>query len=1351
MFGDLDLRPTSFEQLGDEIDDVFFFSFQTRYDDPTESNGSWDWETAEEKTAEEKTAVSPRDSSSDLRSTISSLESEKNDLLLRLEQLDTENQINLSKVVDMRSKLQDELNDLKEDYLKAKQQNKNFATKEEKLKNELKELQKRLGQEEKESTGDDYKEKYAILTNLNKLANQRENKAQIEKIKVLEGENKIIYTELQRTKEQITFFEKKSLEDEDTCQKLAVILETYEKQVSNLKQEVDDLKAHSSNDGSGEKEDHLKLAQELELLKSEKDEHEKLLQEMRDLVASQQDEMESLTKQNNDLKSENELLQTKANGRMDFELENELENIQKEHGAQLGILQEELDHLKNQEAKNIAGEREVNELQERIRDLEKEISDMREQNEDLDVIHGKVLLELHNRYVNIITENIKKFQNYEKPSDLQPSTHEDDLQVAEFSKQVENIMKILLELKCKCDTLERKVIDLSEGKNQMLVEKNHEIEKLMSNSEILSQEILMKSKSLKELENECSELAKNNDLLISDLEAYKNNSVLQTISESNEDNVILLESQLENANKRIEDLERIIDDFEKQQMEKSASARGSDSSRESELVNKEQDYQRLLNNFDLLQVEHDSLNSDLEAARDYLQAVTDENRELKFSLDKVKSDYENTEYQLTEMNFNTEGLKEELQLYKNKGDLLKKEKEKFKHLSEENKATSEDLRCKLITEEEKLRVEESTRKDLEMQVRNLTEKLQCSKMAETSLKLQYEQKSKEAVALSEVKYNLEMSLNKINQDLAHFQNNFAELQTQNDGLIKDHEELKIIASKRKKEIKNLENFMKELEEKLATEKNVELLEDTTDGEKLRENVVNPEEILEKLSISETNKAPVDVEMKETRDDLKLMTEKNDLQPDLDKQAQPQTQLNEALDTCTKLQQQLQDMTNSRNELINVVTTKHQESVAYHNEIQRLNQILAVESEKVRNLENSQTKNEEIEKLSDQNNFLKEKCEVMAKNLLEEQSKVQQLLSEKSALSEKESSLQKNLDRLQSHLVEIEEHYTQELLQSEQKNNSLQARVTELEEREKNSSTMYTSVSIRANQQVESLQKQLQMVTNERDSLRRQISDAEDEKNKQAAALANLQFVLEQFRKDKERDVFKETERIRRQIAAEKQVQEELKKDISSLKSQLEESNQGLLAASRLSDQLELSKKTVSMLRDEVSQLQSKLSKTEEDLKDATSQTDGKVDKSLVKNLVIGFVTSNNNLNKDQIQILKIIATVLDFNQQDHDKVNLNKAQQGSWLSSFLAPQPGKMSEESLSQAFVKFLENESKPRIVPSLLNSTAPETSKATSSRTTPRQSPIVLSEIVLPTFADFAQNRNSSSILKDVLKDSS
>lgn len=177
----------------------------------------------------------------------------------------------------------------------------------------------------------------------------------------------------------------------------------------------------------------------------------------------------------------------------------------------------------------------------------------------------------------------------------------------------------------------------------------------------------------------------------------------------------------------------------------------------------------------------------------------------------------------------------------------------------------------------------------------------------------------------------------------------------------------------------------------------------------------------------------------------------------------------------------------------------------------------------------------------------------------------------------------------------------------------------------------------------------------------------------------------------------------------------------------------------------------------MSQLQQKLAKSQQTIHDLTSQTDGKIDKSLIKSLLVGFLSSGNssNWNKDQTQVLKLIATVLDFNQQDHDKVKLNKPQQGSWLSSILSPQSNNsnMSHESLSQAFVKFLENESKPRVVPSLLSEEPDKTSTSaeSSKRNTPSASPspIVLNEVFLPTFADFGQSRNSSSILKDVLKD--
>lgn len=157
-------------------------------------------------------------------------------------------------------------------------------------------------------------------------------------------------------------------------------------------------------------------------------------------------------------------------------------------------------------------------------------------------------------------------------------------------------------------------------------------------------------------------------------------------------------------------------------------------------------------------------------------------------------------------------------------------------------------------------------------------------------------------------------------------------------------------------------------------------------------------------------------------------------------------------------------------------------------------------------------------------------------------------------------------------------------------------------------------------------------------------------------------------------------------------------------------------------------------------------------KSLSSQSDTKVDKMLLKNLIIGFISSNNNLNKDQSQILKIISTVLDFTKQDNEKLNVNK-NQASWLSSILHPQGSTqgMSQESLSQAFVRFLENESTPRELPNLLEAAPNVVSRRESNASSKGSSSGQLNEVVLPTFTDFAQSRSSSSILKEVLKDNS
>lgn len=77
-------------------------------------------------------------------------------------------------------------------------------------------------------------------------------------------------------------------------------------------------------------------------------------------------------------------------------------------------------------------------------------------------------------------------------------------------------------------------------------------------------------------------------------------------------------------------------------------------------------------------------------------------------------------------------------------------------------------------------------------------------------------------------------------------------------------------------------------------------------------------------------------------------------------------------------------------------------------------------------------------------------------------------------------------------------------------------------------------------------------------------------------------------------------------------------------------------------------------QDKFHELQLKMEETDK------SQAD-RIDKNLLKNLIIGYIVAPAN---DKPQILKLVSSVLDFNQTESDKVGLNKQHTG-WLDSIL--------------------------------------------------------------------------------------
>lgn len=172
-----------------------------------------------------------------------------------------------------------------------------------------------------------------------------------------------------------------------------------------------------------------------------------------------------------------------------------------------------------------------------------------------------------------------------------------------------------------------------------------------------------------------------------------------------------------------------------------------------------------------------------------------------------------------------------------------------------------------------------------------------------------------------------------------------------------------------------------------------------------------------------------------------------------------------------------------------------------------------------------------------------------------------------------------------------------------------------------------STSIRANQHTETLQAQYAVLQQQKEDLSVKLSEAEDRESKHRAALINLQCVLEQFQKgepqqflmskskmkesfklhlersnwptstptmltnapfspsranniDKDRDIQAITQRIRNELTDELGKRQHLHTEVDTLKSQLDESKAGLLAAARISDQLEIAQVTASTIKEE---------------------------------------------------------------------------------------------------------------------------------------------------------------------------
>ncbi|RWS28270.1 Thyroid receptor-interacting protein 11-like protein, partial [Leptotrombidium deliense] len=310
-----------------------------------------------------------------------------------------------------------------------------------------------------------------------------------------------------------------------------------------------------------------------------------------------------------------------------------------------------------------------------------------------------------------------------------------------------------------------------------------------------------------------------------------------------------------------------------------------------------------------------------------------------------------------------------------------------------------------------------------------------------------------------------------------------------------------------------------------------------------------------------------------------------------------------------------------------------------------------------------------------------------------ENKIVHLLNENEKLSAE-------LERLRKHLVEIEENYTQELLVAAHRESEVTAQLNAAEE-------LIDSLKKQLinDEKLEKLREQLKKVSSERDKALEEVSQLDDKLHKSTASISNLQLVIEQIQKglcvcsfSRVHYVFAENEwrmvQIEKQhdevMVNQKAKTEELKRKLRWYEEKHLESKNALDAASRLAEQIDVKEATIKNLKSEIANNRTLIDKLCTEISELKNSYEGKVDKQIIKSLVLGYFNTPHD-KKHEVQ--RLLARILDFNHEEMQKAGLqigverSKFGSGNWTSLTQSDSQ----QQSLAKAFVQFLETESKP------------------------------------------------------------
>lgn len=743
----------------------------------------------------------------------------------------------------------------------------------------------------------------------------------------------------------------------------------------------------------------------------------------------------------------------------------------------------------------------------------------------------------------------------------------------------------------------------------------------------------------------------------------------------------------------------------------------------------------------------DALSQVLQQIGEYFEiedASTNIDRTRKLIQDKrsmLEKTLKEKEERIEEMSNKISSLQSELETYKVKSD---------------NEGT---LATKLSEMEREFSITKEHLKRVEMEALQLQDKIEEKHRLINGMENSAEAMQSEIETLK-LKQSEDMALlEERNKELTNLREELSKLQTSNaekkelvHTLTKDLEEARTKITLEEKALEDLSREIAVKNQEIA-KKEAKISSYTTQVKSLEEEVakMKAQEQAEGSQSPDTE-ALIQQEQALREEKARLLEEKNSL---LQEKEQLRVEAEEHRTGREAALRELEALRGEREQMVATITHKHQESVSYHSEIQRLSQVLTQTSQQhseekaslsaqlqeseaalvesrshmasLREELHALTKaKSELQKSAAEDIIKKTELEGLQKELESLRSKhstveqerdhlrvanahfntqYQDQSKELSNIKERESRLAGECERLRQHLVAVEETYTAEALKGEEREATLRSTLAKMEEKLNSHSSLFNSASQRASVHVEALQEQLQEIAAKRDDAVMRLHAAEEVAEQHQHSLATLQQVLQDFQKNQAREIAEATERTRRKLEEEQEKNAALTTQLNNFKSQLGEAQGGLAAASRLGDQLAKKEQMIVALKAQVSSQEEVARRARDEVSCLKNSSEGKVEKPLLRNLLVGYFATP--LDKRQ-EVLRIIAEVLDFSGEERARSGLD-TRGTSWLSSianFLAPPASNvrvtskvdvLDHTSLSQAFIRFLEDESNPRPQPRL------------------------------------------------------